>query len=491
MRSKNNFNPSLPYFHAAGDILTADEAKNLFLNGLDMLPMKEQEETLSAQAMRSVGNGFFVPGFGSAVSVPPEVGTPQGSLAGDRQKEAVSFPGDTVSEMPGAFGTAPAPSGNPFKKAGGLEDGAPFESGEAEYRIGGDYTQPESFGPGEGAFAPTGAFSEAAPAPFGEAHVASGNPFRTAGGLDGSAPVGTYAAGMPAGARGAYGSGVIRGAAPIKLRSSTSAALQVRIKDKTVQNGKKTILRDINFDVKTGDFVLILGGSGAGKTTLIRSILGESKANGNIVLNGSDLYKNFRTMKSQIGIVPQFLTLRLNDTVRNTVTDAAYIRLAGAFGKQDIQRRVDSVLEKAGIMPLENSLIGDLSGGQKKRVSVAVQLVGSQSVFICDEPDSGLDAAARTQLMELLAEISRSGKIVMVISHYPDDAIDYISKVVVLAKSNGDKAGHVCYDGDVAGALRTFGVPQLQEIMKELNPPHEGGKGLADEYIERWRRVSV
>ena len=93
--------------------------------------------------------------------------------------------------------------------------------------------------------------------------------------------------------------------------------------------------------------------------------------------------------------------------------------------------------------------------------------------------------------MDLLGEISKSGKIVMVISHYPDDAIDYISKVVVLAKSSGDKAGHVCYEGDVAGALRTFGVSQLQKIMMELNPPNEGGKGLADEYIERWRRVSV
>ena len=191
-------------------------------------------------------------------------------------------------------------------------------------------------------------------------------------------------------------------------------------------------------------------------------------------------------MKSQIGLVPQFLTLRLNDTVLSTVTDAAYIRLGGTFSSAEIRQRVNRVLDKVGITDLQDSLISHLSGGQKKKVSVAMQLVGFQQVFICDEPDSGLDAASRVQLMELLKEIARTGKIVMVITHYPDDAIELFSRVVVLAKSSTDKAGHLAYTGDVAGALRTFHVEHLQDIVKEINPPYEGGKGLADEYIRRW-----
>ena len=270
---------------------------------------------------------------------------------------------------------------------------------------------------------------------------------------------------------------------------SYGPALQVRIQQKTVQHGKKTLLRDIAFDVQHGDFVLILGGSGAGKTTLIRAILGESRADGQIYLNGQDLYTNFASMKSQIGLVPQFLTLRLNDTVRNTVTDAAYVRLGHAFSKEEILQRVDSVLEKVGITALQDSLIGNLSGGQKKKVSVAVQLVGFQRVFICDEPDSGLDAASRVQLMQLLKEISMTGKIVMVITHYPDDALGLFSRVVVLAKGSADKCGHLAYEGTVDGALKTFGVSHLQDIMKEINPPYEGGKGLADQYINHWNEV--
>ena len=129
---------------------------------------------------------------------------------------------------------------------------------------------------------------------------------------------------------------------------------------------------------------------------------------------------------------------------------------------------------------------------QKKKVSVAYQLVGFQKVFICDEPDSGLDAASRTQQMEILKEISLNDKIVMVISHEPDDAIDVttgqslFTKVVVLAKSARDNAGHLAFFGNVEDAKAHFGVNKLQDIMVEINPPYEGGKGKADYYIEKY-----
>lgn len=265
-----------------------------------------------------------------------------------------------------------------------------------------------------------------------------------------------------------------------------NADFSVDVKEKRVQFGKKKLLHHISFTASYGDFILILGGSGAGKTTLVKAILGESRADGQILLDGQNLYDNFKSLKAQIGIVPQFLTLRLNDTVKNTVTDAARIKLEKLFTKHEIAQRVENVLIKVGIKELENSLIGNLSGGQKKKVAVAVQLVGFQKVFICDEPDSGLDAASRMQLMELLKEISESGKIVMLITHYPDDAIHLFTKVVVIAKSREDNAGHLAYSGDVAGALRFFGVNRLQDIMLEINPVHEGGKGNADQYISKY-----
>ena len=271
--------------------------------------------------------------------------------------------------------------------------------------------------------------------------------------------------------------------------------LNVNIIRKTVGGGK-VLLRDISFQVDSGDFVLILGGSGAGKTTLVNAILGAGKAEGRIILNGQNLYENFKSMKSQIGLVPQFLTLRLNDTVKNTLMDQADIKLDKRnYSKQEKQRRINDVMEKVGITNLQNHLISQLSGGQKKKVSVAYQLIGFQKVFICDEPDSGLDAASRTQQMEILKEIASNDKIVMVISHEPDDAIDVntrlslFTKVVVLAKSAVDNAGHLAFFGTVEDALEHFGVSKLQDIMIEINPPYEGGKGLADVYIDKYQMM--
>lgn len=278
------------------------------------------------------------------------------------------------------------------------------------------------------------------------------------------------------------------------LSVSDKLRLSVNIRKKTV--GSKVLLRDIRAELRGGDFVLILGGSGAGKTTLVRAILGDSRAEGKILLNGRDLYSDFESLKAEIGMVPQFLTLRRSDTVRGTLSDTAAIML-GKYTRSQRRQRVDEVLTSLGISEQADCCIGQLSGGQQKKVSVANQLIGRQQVFICDEPDSGLDAASRKQQMRLLESISRTGRIVMVISHEPDDAISQLSggldplytKTVVLAKSLRDGAGHLAFFGGAHEALLFFGVKRLRDIMLELNPPSEGGHGRADEYIEKYARL--
>lgn len=277
-----------------------------------------------------------------------------------------------------------------------------------------------------------------------------------------------------------------------------SGTLSVYIAKKDVNFGRKTLIKDIRFEAEAGDFILILGGSGAGKTTLVNAILGDGKAEGEVILDGQNLYQNFKTMKSQIGLVPQFVNLRVNDKVNQTLMDIAQIKLDSRYySKEDMQKRIDDVMEKVGVKNLENHLIRQLSGGQKKKVSVAAQLVGFQKVFICDEPDSGLDAASRVQQMEILKEISNNGKIVMVISHEPDDAADpetneiLFTKVIVLAKSSRDNAGHLAFFGNPYDALKYFNVTKLQDIMKEINPPHEGGRGRADFYIDKYTAIKA
>ena len=269
-----------------------------------------------------------------------------------------------------------------------------------------------------------------------------------------------------------------------------SGRLTVDIHDQTF--GNRTIIKSIAFEADTRDFILILGGSGAGKTTLINAVLGEVKANGNVSLDGQSLYDNFKTMKSQVGLVPQFVNLRDNDKVMSTLMDIADIKLRG-YSKKEKQDRIDKILETLGVQGLKNHLIRQLSGGQKKKISVAAQLVGFQKVFILDEPDSGLDPASRIQQMEILSDIADSGKIVMVVSHASEEGLntdsgDYrFSKVLVLAKSVLDNCGELAFYGDTDEALRFFGVNSLKEIIIEINPENEGGKGKSDYYIDKFR----
>jgi ABC-type multidrug transport system ATPase subunit/ribosomal protein L40E len=270
-----------------------------------------------------------------------------------------------------------------------------------------------------------------------------------------------------------------------------TSTLEVNIESKIVHDKafkKKTLLKDINAEIKSGDFVLILGGSGAGKSTFIKAVLGESKANGKIVLDGQDLYKNFKKLKSQIGVVPQHSILRDEDSVKNTIYDAARIKLSDSSPSQ-IEKEVSEVMKRLGLDSIQNNLIRNISGGQMKKVAVATQLIGDQKVFVFDEPDSGLDVASRKQQMNILKDIADNDKTVLVITHAPDDAIDLFTKVLVLAKSTADGAGHVAYFGDVKNALGYFGTNKLQDIVIELNPKAEGGHGRSDEFIEKYRRT--
>lgn len=267
---------------------------------------------------------------------------------------------------------------------------------------------------------------------------------------------------------------------------SRSVMMNVNIDSVTVPG--KTLLKDIHLDIESGDFILILGGSGAGKTTFIRSLLGEHRANGKIMLEGMDLYQNFKMLKHKIGLVPQFATTRDYDTVYHTISDAAFSKLSGEYSRKEIVKRVDEVIEKMNLIPHKDTLIKRLSGGQRKRVEVAIQAIGDQEIFILDEPDSGMDFASRTDLMQNLKSCTDNGGVVAVISHAPDDAAQLFTKVIVLAKSQSDEVGHLAYYGDVKNALTFFGVETLKDIIVEIN--FEGnGRGRADEFIQKFEQT--
>lgn len=270
-----------------------------------------------------------------------------------------------------------------------------------------------------------------------------------------------------------------------------SDGLSIYIEERNVwqRAKKKTLLRDIRLDISPGSMVLILGGSGAGKTTFMNAVMGYERADGIIRYAGTDIYQEYERMKYEIGYVPQQDLLRLNDSVYDTLKNAAAMKLP-VMEDADYEVRVAQTLNLLGLDKLKDSLVGKLSGGQRKRLSIAVEYIGNPALFFLDEPDSGLDGTMARRLMENLRSIADQGKIVLVISHSPDRAADLFDQVIVLAKSSANE-GRLVFYGTPDHALRFFEVRELEEIMGRINFPEEGGEGLSDLYIQKFEEGRI
>ena len=278
---------------------------------------------------------------------------------------------------------------------------------------------------------------------------------------------------------------------PNSRQAHDGPSLSIDIHDRSVGSAKspKVLLRDIRMDIESGSMVLILGGSGAGKTTFINAVMGYEPANGKIIYNNVDLYENYDKMKYEVGYVPQQDLLRMNDTVNDTLLNAAQMKLPAGTKSSEINARLDETMEILGLAPQRDSLVGKLSGGQRKRLSIAVEYIGNPALFFLDEPDSGLDGTMAEQLMQNLRQIADFGKIVIVISHSPDRAFDLFDKVIVLTKDSVEGSGHLAFYGSPSEALRFFEVDSLEHVVKRINRTDEGGDGLADFYIEKYNRM--
>ncbi len=252
---------------------------------------------------------------------------------------------------------------------------------------------------------------------------------------------------------------------------------------------KKTLLKDIHLTIQPGHMVLLLGGSGSGKTTFLNAVNGYEKADANVVLDGKDVYKQYRHMLYEVGFVPQTDLMRGKDTVYHTLDDNALLRLPRNISANDRKERVDSVLATFGLTRAKDNLVEKMSGGQKKRLSIAMEYINNPSLFILDEPDSGLDGVMARSLMNHLRSIANQGKIVIVITHTPDRVADLFDDVIVLARDSA-KTGRLAYYGSIEDSYKFFKAKTMEEIVLTVNSKDEGGKGLADNYIKAFGEVS-
>lgn len=271
-----------------------------------------------------------------------------------------------------------------------------------------------------------------------------------------------------------------------------AAPLSIFIDERAVHSHfrKHVLLKDIYLEIEPGNMVLILGGSGAGKTTFVNAVTGYEKAKAQIRSGKVDFYRDYKDVKYQIGFVPQADLLRGEDTVAATLMNAAQMRLPSGVSDSEKEKRVRDTLALFGLEELAGFPVSKLSGGQRKRLSICVEYISDPSLFILDEPDSGLDGVMARELMERLKTISREGKIVMVITHQPDRAADLFDKVIVLAKGGEQRVGQLAFYGTVPQCRAFFGVNTMEQVVKSVNAVSEGGLGEADYFIAKYRKHS-
>ncbi len=281
---------------------------------------------------------------------------------------------------------------------------------------------------------------------------------------------------IPAGA-GDIGAGAAR----------EGSGLYIRLRERTVWDflRKRYLLKDICLTIPNGSLVLLLGGSGSGKTTFVNAITGYEKADADMILNGQDIYAEYEKMKYRIGFVPQQDLLRMNDTVIKTLKDAAELRLPSKMAEEKKRQKMENVMDTLGLTAGCHGLVSKKSGGQKKRISIGMELVSDPELFILDEPDSGLDGVIARELFQRLREVADSGRIVIAITHTPDRVVDMFDKVIVLARDSG-RVGRLAFYGTPDEARTFFGKQTMEEIVRSVNRTSEGGEGRADEFVSRF-----
>src|SRR5216684_250069 len=228
------------------------------------------------------------------------------------------------------------------------------------------------------------------------------------------------------------------------------------------------LLSDISISILPRKFVALVGGSGAGKSTLMDALNGLRPAHqGKVLYNGQDYYRNLAAFSTQLGYVPQDDIVHRDLTVERALYYAAKMRLPSDFTDAQIQQRINEVLEDVEMTGRRKLLISKLSGGQRKRVSIALELLANPSLFFLDEPTSGLDPGLDRKMMFLLRKLADKGHTIILVTHATNNinTCDYVCFLV--------KDGRLAYFGPPEEAKRFFDKTDFAEIYTSLEPSDE------------------
>ena len=231
---------------------------------------------------------------------------------------------------------------------------------------------------------------------------------------------------------------------------------------KVVAKGTR-ILQDVSLSIYPQEFVAIVGASGSGKSTLLNALCGFRPASdGAVLLNGVDLYEHFDAYRNELGYVPQDDIIHRELSVYKALDYAAQLRMPSDTTSAERGERIREVLQELDLTACADLSIHQLSGGQRKRVSIGVELLTRPSLFFLDEATSGLDPGTEAQMMKLLRRLADQGRTVLLVTHATKNVM-MCDKVVILARG-----GYLAYFGPPEEALQYFGVSEFDEIYEQL-----------------------
>jgi ABC transport system ATP-binding/permease protein len=252
--------------------------------------------------------------------------------------------------------------------------------------------------------------------------------------------------------------------------------ISLNAQDLTVKlSSGKVLLDHVSFPLGERCLLGVIGPSGAGKSTLLGALTGMSPATqGAVLYDGRDLYKNYDELKHRIGLVPQQDIMHTQLTARRALRYAAELRFPQDTSARERNERVDEVLGELGMAEHADKRGTALSGGQRKRVSTALELLTKPSLLFLDEPTSGLDPGKDQEVMELLADLAHDGRTVIVVTHSVS-YLDLCDRLLFLAPG-----GQVAFFGPPGECLRYFGKRGWAEVFQALEA--ESSRDWAGEF---------
>ncbi|MEV0408655.1 FHA domain-containing protein [Actinoallomurus sp. NPDC050550] len=235
--------------------------------------------------------------------------------------------------------------------------------------------------------------------------------------------------------------------------------------DLTVRTSKGKVLLDhVSFPIPERCLVGVIGPSGAGKSTLLGAVTGTRPATeGGVRYDNRDLYRHYAELRHRIGLVPQEDILHTQLPTRRALRYAAELRFPGDTVAAERDRRVDEVIEELGLTPHAQTRIDSLSGGQRKRVSVALELLTKPSLLFLDEPTSGLDPGLDKSVMEMMRDLAHDGRTIVVVTHSVAN-LDTCDRLLVLVPG-----GRVAFYGPPEEGLSFFGKASWAEVFQAFD----------------------